>query len=56
MPRTTNTAVQKQETQTVRITSARSFYRNHPKKVSIVPEHKDNLLSKEKECCSRATD
>ena len=55
-----NTARQENETQKetkpVRITSARSFYRTMPKKISSVPEQADGLLSKESDCCSRATD
>lgn len=39
----------------VRVTSARSFFRQPMKKMRIAPEQTD-LLAKEMECCARATD
>ena len=51
-----NTARQEKEAQPVRVTSARSFYLNKAKKNYSVPEQTDGLLSKESDCCSRATD
>ncbi len=51
-----NTARQETEDQPVRVTSARSFYLNKSGKNTNVPEQNDGLLSKESDCCSRATD
>lgn len=54
-PRGSNTKTQK-ETQPARATGARSFYRNTLKKMTIIPENRDRLLSKELDCCVQATD
>lgn len=56
-PKATTTKHERQTQPAVRVTSARSFYRTSTaKKMAMVPELQDNLLLKEKECCSRATD
>lgn len=53
----TGNAAVKSTDQPVRITTARSFYRNTVKKMSLVPPAaEDPLLRKEEDCCSRATD
>jgi hypothetical protein len=51
----------KTEDDATRVTSARSFYRMtapvKPQKISLVAAIRtDGLLSKEEDCCSRATD
>ncbi|TAL36985.1 MAG: hypothetical protein EPN97_05795 [Alphaproteobacteria bacterium] len=53
-----NAAVKTDDIQ-MRVTSARSFYRNAPasKAISLVKtESSTDLSSKEYDCCSRATD
>jgi len=54
-PKGTSTKQQK-ETQTIRAPGMRSFYRNTLKKMTIIPENKDLLSSKELDCCVQATD
>lgn len=59
---TTANTVRTEEDSQTRVTSARSFYRNvlassKSQKISVLkPVQGDDLLSKEHECCSRATD
>ena len=48
-----------QDSKEMRITSSRLSTRSASillKRISRVPEQQDHLLSKEAECCSRATD
>lgn len=52
-----NAAVKTDDIQ-MRVTSARSFYRNAPaaKAISLVKTEGNELSSKEHDCCERATD
>lgn len=54
-----NAAVKNDDIQ-MRVTSARSFYRNGPaaktQPISLVKPDSAELSSKEHDCCSRATD
>lgn len=51
----TNVVRNAKDNKHVRVTSARSFFRQPMKKMRIAPEQTD-LLAKEMECCARATD